>query len=122
MNAIRGYLECNLARILAVDDNPVLLATWRALLRSENYRVEIAGNGIEALTRMRCFPPDLVLSDLHMPEMSGFELLAIIRKRFPHVTTIAVSGDLTACEAAGLAADLFLERGSYSPGRAIGVY
>lgn len=115
MNVIRGYPERNPARILAVDDNPVLLTTWRALLTSENYQVEIAGNGIEALARMRRFLPDLVLSDLHMSQMSGFELLAIIRKRFPQITTIAVSGDLNAGEATGVVADLFLEKESYSP-------
>jgi CheY-like chemotaxis protein len=115
VNVIRSYPECSPARILAVDDNHALLATWRALLAGENYQVEVAGNGIEALTRMRSFLPDLVLSDLHMPEMSGFELLAVIRKRFPQITSVAVSGELSARQASGVVADLFLEKGSYSP-------
>jgi hypothetical protein len=49
-----------------------------------------------------------------MPEMSGFELLAVVRKRFPHIITVAVSGELSAREISGAVADLFLEKGSYS--------
>jgi CheY-like chemotaxis protein len=85
------------------------------MLAGENYQTELAANGIEALKKMRSFLPDLLLSDLRMPEMSGFELLAVVRKRFPHITTVAVSGELTAREIGGAVADLFLEKGSYSP-------
>jgi CheY-like chemotaxis protein len=115
MSVIEGYLGYEPARILAVDDSPAMRATWQALLAGENYHTELASNGIDALKKMRSFLPDLLLSDLRMPEMSGFELLAVVRKRFPHITTVAVSGELSAREISATVADLFLEKGSYSP-------
>ena len=120
MTVIKGYLGYEPARILAVDDSPAIRATWQALLAGEKYQTELASNGIEALKKMRSFLPDLLLSDLRMPEMSGFELLAVVRKRFPHITTVAVSGELSAREISAAVADLFIEKGSYSSPQFLG--
>jgi hypothetical protein len=57
--------------------------------------------------------PDVIISDLNMPRMSGFEFLAVVRKRFPHIATIAMSGEYITSENAGLA-DAFLQKGHYT--------
>lgn len=60
--------------ILIVDDEPVNVELLQAMLESEGYRVEAASGGPEALGRARREPPDLVVLDLMMPEMDGFEV------------------------------------------------
>jgi len=59
--------------------------------------------------------PDLIISDLRMPGMSGFELLSIVRRRFPHIPTIAISGEyLLSGMPLGLLVDDFFHEGGYT--------
>lgn len=68
------------ARILAVDDENDVLLVIKTALQSEGFEVETARNGAEALEKVEANTPDLVLLDVMMPEMSGFEVLAAMRK------------------------------------------
>ena len=79
-------------RILVVDDEPLIRETARMILEGEGYEVLTAADGIEGLHSLSKSLPDLIISDLNMPRMTGFEFLAIVRQRFPHIATIAVSG------------------------------
>lgn len=56
------------------------------------YDVVAAEDGFRALSQLRKKLPDVVLSDLDMPGMSGFELLSVMRRRFPQISTVAMSG------------------------------
>ena len=69
-------------RVLLVDDNRDMREYVERLL-SQLFVVETATNGREALERALADPPDLVLSDVMMPEMDGFELLSQLRKHEP---------------------------------------
>ena len=62
-------------QVLVVDDNEVNRYLLRALLQGNGYAVEEAVQGAEALAKARASPPDLVISDLLMPEMDGYTLL-----------------------------------------------
>jgi len=62
-------------RILVIDDEARLLATLRGYLEQENYQVRTAGNGREGLFVARDFNPDLIVLDLMMPEMDGWEFM-----------------------------------------------
>jgi DNA-binding NtrC family response regulator len=75
-------------RVLVVDDDPLVLQMTAAILRSFGYSVRTAEGGFVALKILREVLPDIILSDLRMPGMSGFELLSIVRRRFPHIPTI----------------------------------
>ena len=66
--------------ILAVDDNVKMTRFIRMNLELEGYRVSEASNGMEALDKTREELPDLVLLDVMMPEMDGFETLGHLRK------------------------------------------
>ena len=73
--------------ILVVDDEPRMIRFIRMNLELEGYRVVEATNGLEALDRVRKDLPDLVVMDVQMPEMDGFEALGHIRR----VSTVPVS-------------------------------
>ena len=70
-------------RILVVDDEPSILETAAMVLGSEGYEVHGARDGFEALTSLSRSLPDVLISDLSMPNMSGFELLSVVRRRSP---------------------------------------
>lgn len=72
--------------ILIVEDNQVLREGLREILAVEGYHVLCAANGKEALEEMSTFSPDLILSDIAMPEMDGFEFLRAVRSRPDWVT------------------------------------
>jgi CheY-like chemotaxis protein len=66
--------------ILVVEDEFDLSGTLRAILEGEGYRVETCANGREALERLKTTKADLVLMDVMMPILSGFEVLGTMRK------------------------------------------
>lgn len=67
--------------LLIVDDNPENLKVLGDMLRNEGYSVRAAKNGSQALASIESSEPDLLLLDVHMPEMDGFELCRIIRAK-----------------------------------------
>lgn len=99
-------------RILVVDDDKVLLHTSKAVLETKGYEVRTARDGFEALIELRAGLPELIITDLSMPNMSGFELLSVVRKRFPQVAVIAISGEY-AGGGGGLIADAFFAKGQF---------
>jgi CheY-like chemotaxis protein len=103
-------------RVLIVDDEPLVLQTSAAIVRSFGFTVRTAEDGFAALKIMREVLPDIVISDLRMPNMSGFELLSIVRRRFPHIPTIGISGEfILATMPLGLLVDHFFQKGGYTP-------
>ncbi len=103
-------------RILVVDDDAVIRRVSQEVLSQHGYDVRTAGNGFEALAMMRNALPDLIISDLKMPSMSGFELLSVVRRRFPHIPVIAITGEFVgAPDPVGLLADAFFHKGQHPP-------
>ena len=68
------------SKILVVDDVDTIARVYARFLERQGYEVRIAFNGEEALEEYERFNPDLVISDILMPKMSGFELANEIRK------------------------------------------
>lgn len=102
-------------RILFVDDDASLRETSALILKTFGYEVRTAEDGFQALIELRFSLPDLIVTDLRMPNMNGFELLSIIRQRFPHIPVIAISGEFVESEPNCLIADAFLQKGQYRP-------
>ena len=82
----------NRPRILVVDDSAVdRKMAGNLLARDDIYVLEFAGDGAEALTAVERHPPDLVLTDLLMPEVDGFELVGNLRKSHPQIPVILMT-------------------------------
>jgi CheY-like chemotaxis protein len=101
------------ARILIVDDEPSIRLSLSHALAEIGYRTRSAEDGFTALHEIRQQMPDILVSDLNMPGMSGFELLSVVRRRFPSIHAIAMSGAFSGDEVpSGIAADAFYQKGS----------
>jgi CheY-like chemotaxis protein len=102
-------------RVLVVDDDPTFRETMKALLESREYEVLGAEDGFAGLAALRDSLPDVILSDLKMPNMNGFEYLSIVRHRFPRLPVIAISGEFKGLGVPeSVLADAYFEKGSYS--------
>ena len=103
--------------ILIVDDDQNNRATVAMLLAAKGYEISTAEDGFDALLQMKNRVPELIISDLNMPRMSGFEFLSVIRRRFPKVLVIAMSGAYDAADAipGGVIADAFYAKGTHNP-------
>ncbi len=97
--------------VLIVDDDAELRTLLVAILGRSGFRVRAAEDGFSALDQIRADMPDLVLSDLYMAGMSGFELLSVVRRRFPTIPVIAMSSAFSGKEVPdGVAADAFYQK------------
>ena len=102
-------------RILVVEDDRVVRQTISMLLGASGYSVSDADNGFSALLRLQEELPDVLVTDLHMPEMSGFELLSVVRQRFPSIIAVATSGAYSSgAVPEGVIADAFYAKGAES--------
>ena len=72
-------------RVLIVDDFPEIRAAMRSLLEDEGYEVWEASDGAEGVQKAQDVKPDLVILDLLMPVMNGFEAARALRKVLPNV-------------------------------------
>src|SRR5579859_3191391 len=105
-------------RILIVDDDPSIRTMVATTLSGEGYEVATAEDGFDALLQLKTKVPELIVSDLNMPHMSGFEFLSVIRGCFPEILVVAMSGAYESGDAipGGVIADAFYAKGSDEPG------
>jgi CheY-like chemotaxis protein len=102
--------------LLIVEDDIQLRVLLTAILTQAGYRVRAAEDGFSALMHMRADMPDIILSDLYMLGMSGFELLSVVRRRFPEVTVVAMSSAFSGGQIpTGVAADAFYQKATGVP-------
>ena len=81
-----------MTKILVVDDEPEARALLKEHLSEAGFELATAANGREGLEMMSAFRPDIVFTDIYMPEMDGIELITRIRSRFPDTKIVATSG------------------------------
>src|SRR5205809_2834374 len=99
-------------RVLVVDDDESVREVFWRMLQTEGYEVTAAHNGFDALLKLKEMVPDVIISDLNMPEMSGFEFLSVVRRRFPKISVIASSGAYASkIVPTGVLADAFYAKG-----------
>ncbi|MEN8201568.1 MAG: response regulator [Bacteroidota bacterium] len=81
-----------MARILVIDDEPHILLMVKKMLERTGYKVDIASNGSEGLRLFEIINPDLVITDIIMPEKEGLETIRAMKKRSKDLKIIAMSG------------------------------
>ena len=101
-------------RVLLVDDEPLVRRLISGYLVAAGYVVRVAVDGLDALGKLREGLPDLIISDLNMPRMSGFELLDVVRQRFPQIPVIVIVAEYAADEMPeGVAADAYYHKNGF---------
>jgi DNA-binding response OmpR family regulator len=85
-------MNSNIVRILIIDDDPQILDILGQILEREGHQVVAALNGKEGLKLYRENPTDLIITDLIMPDKEGIETIMELRRDFPDVKIIAISG------------------------------
>lgn len=103
----------NTITVLAVDDEPMMRALLEKILARDGYRIITAEDGAMALSILEDQPVSIVLSDIQMPKMNGFELLKVLKSRFPEVGVIMMTafGDtFTVKDALLLGADEYITK------------
>ena len=101
-------------QILVVDDEPSIRECLGMLLVAAGYDVAEAENGVSALSQLNTTVPDLIVTDLNMPQMSGLELISHVRSRYPSISIVAMSGDYQGnAVLAGVMADRFYPKGQH---------
>ena len=99
--------------LLIADDEPSIRRAFSEIFTEFGYSVRSAEDGFTALVAIGRESPDILLSDLNMPGISGFELLRVVRDEFPAIQAIAMSGDFSGVNIPpGVCAAAFYEKGS----------
>jgi len=112
MNSRKCKMSEGKVKLLIVDDDKVVRESLSQLFTEFGHSVRSAEGGSAALLEIRLEIPDIILSDLNMPSMSGFEFLSIVRRRFPVIRVIAMSGAFSVDHVPpDLPADAFYEKG-----------
>ena len=79
-------------KILIIEDEEIVRMTLRETLETEGYAVREASDGRMGMDMHREQPADLIVTDIFMPGQEGLETIARLRREFPDVTVIAISG------------------------------
>jgi CheY-like chemotaxis protein len=99
--------------MLVVDDDEPIRCLMSEIFLELGHEVRTAPDGFSALTQIRERQPHILLSDLNMPGMSGYELLSVVRRRFVNIQVIAMSTAFsTTTVPNGVAADAYYPKGA----------
>jgi DNA-binding NtrC family response regulator len=87
--------------LLIIDDDPIILKALKRVIRDDGYRVLTALDGEEALRLVSSEVVDVVLSDIDMPGMNGLDLMVRLRRNYPRVVRLLLTGRATVAMAVG---------------------
>ncbi len=86
------HTNSSMKRILVIDEQAKLRWVLRQILEREGYEVVEAGDGKEGIELYRQAPADMIITDVVMPEKDGIEIIRELKRDFPDVRVIAISG------------------------------
>lgn len=110
-------------RILVVEDDPHILRQVEYILHQQGYAVETATTGVEAFRALAVRRPDLLITDIMMPEMDGYELVSSIRRdaelaNLPVMMLTAKTQDTDVMQGYQTGADMYLTK-PFNPGELV---
>lgn len=79
-------------KILLIDDEKIILKGLSKMLKIKGFEVETAENGHIALKKLESLKPDLIITDIIMPEKDGIEVIMGVKQKSPEIKIIAISG------------------------------
>lgn len=103
--------EVSQSSVLLVDDDPNLRETLSMCLEEAGFEARQAADGIDGLVKLRHELPEVIISDLQMPRMAGIEFMSVVRRRFPSIPVICLSGLIPKEVPAEAEPDVWLEKG-----------
>lgn len=109
-----------MSKILLIEDDPLMMNLYENIFKREGFEVDIAQSGAEGLVKAKEVSYDIILLDIMMPEMDGFEVLQKLKadgatKNIPVVTLTNLAGDADAKRAIKLGAIKYLIKSEYDP-------
>ncbi len=81
-----------MASILLVEDDEIVRDMLVTMLVEEKHKVRAVENGVAAYNELFSYAPDVMITDIIMPQKSGIGLIKEVREQFPHISIIAISG------------------------------
>lgn len=81
--------------VFVIDDDEIIRLSCEQILHKSGYRVETFGNGYEGIERLKAVKPPLLVVDIKMPELDGFEVIKIVRKIDPELVIVVITGYAT---------------------------
>jgi CheY-like chemotaxis protein len=98
--------------VLLVDDDPTIRINLSMQLEEAGFEADQAEDGIEGLVKLRHKLPNVIISNLMMPRMSGIEFISVVRRRFPSIPVIVLSGSARVELPAEAQPDVWFEKGA----------
>jgi CheY-like chemotaxis protein len=102
--------------VLLVDDDPSVRTLLSIQLKKAGFEGRVAADGIDGLAKLRDDLPTVIISDLEMPRMSGIEFISVVRRRFPFIPVIVLSGSIPKEVRAEAEPDVWLDKGELNIG------
>ena len=97
--------------VLLVDDESAIRDLLSIHLEKAGFKAIHAEDGIDALVKLRDKLPSVIITDLKMPRMTGFEFIAVVRRRFPTIPIIALAGEIPSEFPEAIKPDCWFEKG-----------
>ena len=98
--------------VLLVDDDPSLRKLLTMQLEEAGFEARQAEDGIDGLVKLRDELPKVIISDLQMPRMSGIEFVSVVRRRFPSIPVVILSGSMPSEFPEEAKPDIWFEKGA----------
>jgi CheY-like chemotaxis protein len=102
--------------VLLVDDDPFVRTFLSKRLEQAGFETHEAEDGIDGLVKLRNRLPKIIISDLQMPRMSGMEFVSVVRRRFPSISVIVLSGQIPDEVPPEAEPDVWLKKGALDIG------
>ncbi|MFH0775994.1 MAG: response regulator [Patescibacteria group bacterium] len=109
----------NKLKILIIEDNADLCEMFKTAFEAKNYEALISLNGMDGITKAASWKPDVILLDIMMPQMNGYEVLSALKNNTSLPTKVVVSSNLEQQKdeqkAMEMGADLYLKKSEHTP-------